>query len=316
MAAGVYQIRNTVTGKVYVGSSVDMQSRWDQHRAGLRRGNHHSSHLQHAWKKYGEGAFEFVVIAEIENVEGLLDVEQKWIDALNAADGNHGYNECPTAGNRLGFKLSAETKKKLSEIAKKQGRKPPPMPAEQKAAVMAKLHAMPRTPEWRAKMSESNRGKIISAEAREKSSVKLKAYFAEEPNRKRLLAQVKKASEINKGNQYAAGRKHPPEEIARRAAAIKAAWARRKAVGPVTHSAETRARIAEAKKGKKLSDEHREKIRQKSLGNKSRTGQTNSEETRAKMRAAHLKRKQSKEAVEKLSATIQRGKNQEQGVTP
>lgn len=40
--SGIYQIRNLVNGKVYVGSAVNLQHRRREHRSDLRNGNHHS----------------------------------------------------------------------------------------------------------------------------------------------------------------------------------------------------------------------------------------------------------------------------------
>jgi predicted GIY-YIG superfamily endonuclease len=39
-ASGVYQIRCIPTGKVYVGSAVDLFKRWAQHHRTLRKGEH------------------------------------------------------------------------------------------------------------------------------------------------------------------------------------------------------------------------------------------------------------------------------------
>ena len=59
---GVYQIRCKRNGKFYVGSAVNLRTRWDTHRRDLRRGSHHNPYLQLAWKLYGEINFELVVL--------------------------------------------------------------------------------------------------------------------------------------------------------------------------------------------------------------------------------------------------------------
>ena len=59
---GVYQIRNVVNGKFYVGSSKDIKNRHAAHRKLLRGNRHHCPHLQAAWNKYGEDCFKFEVI--------------------------------------------------------------------------------------------------------------------------------------------------------------------------------------------------------------------------------------------------------------
>ena len=60
--SGIYQIRNLVNGKVYVGSAVNLQHRRREHRSDLRNGNHHSIKLQRAYNKYGESSFAFEIL--------------------------------------------------------------------------------------------------------------------------------------------------------------------------------------------------------------------------------------------------------------
>lgn len=113
---GVYGIKNRVNGKWYVGSAVDIASRWSVHRFSLRWGNHYNGHLQKSWMKYGEAEFEFNVL-ELCEVEQLLVREQHWMDQLGAV--TQGYNLQPKARSALGFKHSQETKMRLSSMAKK-----------------------------------------------------------------------------------------------------------------------------------------------------------------------------------------------------
>ena len=37
---GVYGIRNTITDRMYVGSSIDIHTRWSRHKRQLRQGTH------------------------------------------------------------------------------------------------------------------------------------------------------------------------------------------------------------------------------------------------------------------------------------
>lgn len=48
---GIYRIRNTSNGKVYIGQSVNIEQRWRQHLYELRRDSHHSPHLQYAYNQ-------------------------------------------------------------------------------------------------------------------------------------------------------------------------------------------------------------------------------------------------------------------------
>ena len=88
---GIYKIENKVNGKVYVGQSVDITSRWKSHRSELKRGIHYNDHLQRAWNKYGENNFTFTVIEECKK-DDLNDKEIYWIDYFKSCEYENGYN--------------------------------------------------------------------------------------------------------------------------------------------------------------------------------------------------------------------------------
>lgn len=120
---GVYEIRCRTNGRVYVGSSVDVESRWRNHRCKLRAGSHGNVHLQRAWDKYGEEDFEFEVAEECG--EGVhYDKEQARFDMYDwsalfniAKDAHRGAGRW----GRLGHTNSPEHRAKISEALK--GRK-------------------------------------------------------------------------------------------------------------------------------------------------------------------------------------------------
>lgn len=89
--SGIYQIKCTSNGKIYIGSAVDMHDRCEHHRSSLRRGNHRNAHLQAAWDKYGEENFEFTVL-ELAEPTNLLSVEQKWLDQTKSFNREIGFN--------------------------------------------------------------------------------------------------------------------------------------------------------------------------------------------------------------------------------
>jgi group I intron endonuclease len=78
--AGIYQIKNLINGKIYIGSSVNIQVRWWTHKSRLRRGIHGNPHLQSAWNKYGEDAFEFSILEIVEKREDAVILEQDYLD--------------------------------------------------------------------------------------------------------------------------------------------------------------------------------------------------------------------------------------------
>lgn len=79
---GIYQIKNLVSGKLYIGSSNIVQKRWTQHRRELRTGIHSNPRLQNAWNKYGEENFEFSIV-EVCDIDNLRNREQHFINSLS-----------------------------------------------------------------------------------------------------------------------------------------------------------------------------------------------------------------------------------------
>lgn len=114
---GIYQILNIVTGKFYVGKSVNISKRWYNHQSQLRRNVSKTPYLQAAWNKYGERAFEFIVI-ELCEPANLVEREQFWMDNLGAYDRELGYNLNPNSETSLGVKRSQITKDKISAANK------------------------------------------------------------------------------------------------------------------------------------------------------------------------------------------------------
>lgn len=96
--SGIYLIVNIVNWLVYVGSTSNLQHRWvGGHRSLLRNNKHNNSYLQNAWNKYGEKAFQFIVIEKTAK-SNLKKREQHWIDFYDACNPKKGYNIQPQAG--------------------------------------------------------------------------------------------------------------------------------------------------------------------------------------------------------------------------
>lgn len=149
---GVYVIRNRANGKVYVGSAAtSIRARWATHRYRLRAGGHCNAHLQHAWSKHGEAAFEFVVIERVPPQECVAR-EQAWIDFYRASDPLCGYNLCPTAGSALGRKHGAETRARIG-AANAISQKGKRQSEGHKRSISAALKGLVRGDETRARMS-------------------------------------------------------------------------------------------------------------------------------------------------------------------
>ena len=80
--SGIYQIRNLVNNKIYVGSASDFYERKSQHFSLLKYGKHNQK-LQNSYNKYGKDNFVFEVIEFVEDKNKLLEYEQYWIDKFN-----------------------------------------------------------------------------------------------------------------------------------------------------------------------------------------------------------------------------------------
>jgi group I intron endonuclease len=111
--SGIYQIRNLINGKRYIGSSINLEERWNRHKSLLLINQHHSIKFQRAWNKYGEQNFIFEIIEEVRDKQLLLEREQYWMDFFQSY--KNGYNICIKAGNCLGIKRSCKTKNKISK---------------------------------------------------------------------------------------------------------------------------------------------------------------------------------------------------------
>lgn len=97
MTKGIYSITNALNGARYVGSSVEIEKRWKQHKIQLVSDSHHSVKLQKAWNKYGRNAFKWEIIEVIDDPTNstLTEREQYWIDKYDSY--HNGYNDTPIA---------------------------------------------------------------------------------------------------------------------------------------------------------------------------------------------------------------------------
>jgi excinuclease UvrABC nuclease subunit len=74
---GIYKITNTKNNTTYIGKSVDIYKRWNEHVSKLKDGIHHCPHLQAEFNQYGLAAFEFSVIEYVKrNLTELYFREQ------------------------------------------------------------------------------------------------------------------------------------------------------------------------------------------------------------------------------------------------
>ena len=75
---GVFQIRNTVNGKIYVGSSLNLDAIWNRNKMELNFGNHRNSVLQSEWILFGAANFKYKILSEVvEKEEDRIDYNKE-----------------------------------------------------------------------------------------------------------------------------------------------------------------------------------------------------------------------------------------------
>ncbi|UXR28929.1 G-I-Y Y-I-G endonuclease [Bacillus phage Nachito] len=220
-AMGIYGIRNTLDGKIYVGSSINVRKRTQDHIGLLRRDKHPNEHLQRAWSKYGEDNFEVILLEEV-NEDNRWDREQHYIDLYDSQNMKFGYNKAKAEPKAP---LSEETKRKLSEINK--GKK---LTEEHKRKLSEAGKGRVFSEESKKKISESHKGKKFSKESREKMSKSKKKVMT--PERMREIGAQRKNMVMSdetkkKISEKRKGQKLSPEHKAKCADALKR-WRERK----------------------------------------------------------------------------------------
>lgn len=168
---GIYEIRNRVNGKRYVGSAANNVIRWRAHRASLNAGRHHSRHLQAAWRKHGADAFDFTMIELCERDE-LIEREQAAFARLRPE-----YNICPTAGSSMGRRFSEESKAKIG--AANRGKTHPPRSAEYRVAVSDRCKGKQPSPAHMAALQAGRASAVRTDEVKAQVSAALRAAYAD-----------------------------------------------------------------------------------------------------------------------------------------
>jgi len=138
--SAIYSIVNTVNGKMYIGSAVNLRNRRRIHISQLRNNKHHSVLLQRAFDKYKEENFSFELIEYVTDKNNLIKREQVWIDFFKPE-----YNICKIANSKLGVSPSEETREKISDFQIGKKRKP-------------------HTEESKKLMSDKKKGRVFSEE--------------------------------------------------------------------------------------------------------------------------------------------------------
>lgn len=113
---GIYCIKNIYRNKMYIGKSIDIDSRIRQHYSKLHNNKHHSHKLQNSWNKYPDEYFISGIIEEC-SFNTLDEREKYYIDFYDAY--NNGFNEALPTGVNCGHIFSDEDRRKHSIIMKR-----------------------------------------------------------------------------------------------------------------------------------------------------------------------------------------------------
>lgn len=143
----VYQHRNKINGKVYIGITMQTpEQRW-RHGEGYKS----SPHFYAAIQKYGWDNFEHNILFQNLTKEEACKKEQELIAKYNSMNREYGYNS--TSGGDI-FVMNEETKQKISQ------------------SLMGNKNGLghPCSEEKKKKISEAQKGRHLTEEHKQKLS--------------------------------------------------------------------------------------------------------------------------------------------------
>ena len=156
----VYLVTNKINGKKYVGqTSRELRVRWNRHC--LPYSNRDNSYLYNAICKYGRDNFSIEPVVIVGTKWEMDLYERGLIKAWKLRDSRFGYNLTDGGGGMLGFRLSEETKQRMSmHIKSKEHCR---RISEAKMGNKSRL-GIPHSEESRRRISEAHKGRSLSEE--------------------------------------------------------------------------------------------------------------------------------------------------------
>jgi group I intron endonuclease len=113
MGCGIYKIENLVDKKIYIGSSINLESRKYKHFWMLDNDKHDNNHLQNSYNKFGKDIFKFEIL-EICDTTELFERENHYIEMYKSNINEYGYNLALVTESRRNT-YNEEVKTKLSK---------------------------------------------------------------------------------------------------------------------------------------------------------------------------------------------------------
>lgn len=98
MSFYIYQVLNTMNGKIYIGQTIDLVRRWDEHLRDARSVKRSNKPFYKAIIKYGENSFDLRIIQEVSSDREARDCEMYWIQYYRS--------NMIRYGNEYGYNLS------------------------------------------------------------------------------------------------------------------------------------------------------------------------------------------------------------------
>lgn len=91
MSSGIYKIENLINKKIYIGKSIDILTRWKEHKVNYMNPAKDCT-LYRAIRKHGIENFSFTIIEECEPTNEILNEREKyWINYYDSF--KNGYND-------------------------------------------------------------------------------------------------------------------------------------------------------------------------------------------------------------------------------
>ena len=120
----IYMYLNKINNKIYIGQTIHERRRYLSHKSFGNLGTHPEIYIDKAIHKYGFSNFDYGVMADVYDPDKkvveqeLNELEKMYIEFYNTTDKRFGYNITKGGNGKLGYKVSKETKEKISKMKK------------------------------------------------------------------------------------------------------------------------------------------------------------------------------------------------------